>query len=191
MHFRSRTPLPLVQLDTTFEIESARYKLMAVVYLNPTTNKSEVAFMALMCDEVYATVEFALKTFKSFCSRNDLIFIVDKDFGQISALNKIFPESTVLLCIFHAIKFIKTLIATAPIVVERKQAILLQFRKVLYSQTETDLYKHNEDLLKISNGVMVKTGSGEGLTSFSEYYNRNWYACKQMWVILYRKHLQF
>ena len=72
---------PLVQLDTTFEIEAARYKLMAIVYLNPTTNKSEIAFMALMCDETNTTVEYALRCLKSMCFREDLIFIVDKDFG--------------------------------------------------------------------------------------------------------------
>ena len=39
---------PLIQLDTTFEVEEARYKLMAAVYINPTTNKSEVGFMAVL-----------------------------------------------------------------------------------------------------------------------------------------------
>ena len=88
--FHSSDP-PLVQLDTTFEIEASRYKLMAVVYLNPTTNKSEVAFMALMCDETTDTVDYALKCFKSLCLRQKLIFMVDKDFGQLAVLTKLFP----------------------------------------------------------------------------------------------------
>ena len=56
--FRS-SDTPLVQLDTTFSVEKARYKVMAVVYLNSATNKSEVAFMALMSDETKPNVEFA------------------------------------------------------------------------------------------------------------------------------------
>ena len=110
---------PLIQLDTTFEVEEARYKLMAAVYINPTTNKSEVGFMALMCDETQSSMEFALKSFRKLCLRPVMIFIVDKDFGQISVLNDIFPGSRILLCQFHAIKFIRTLIASAPVVVEK------------------------------------------------------------------------
>ena len=55
--FRS-SGVPLVQLDTTFEMEKARYKVLATVYLNPTTNKSEVAFLALLCDESKPNVEY-------------------------------------------------------------------------------------------------------------------------------------
>ena len=184
--FHSSDP-PLVQLDTTFEIEASRYKLMAVVYLNPTTNKSEVAFMALMCDETTDTVDYALKCFKSLCLRQKLIFIVDKDFGQLAVLSKLFPGATILLCIFHAIKFIKTLVATAPVFVERKTAILKQFRTVLYSNTEADMCKNIDDFLNLVEGVEVKTG--DKLTSLKEYFKRNWLGCKEMWVIWYRKDL--
>ena len=79
--FRS-TDTPLVQLDNTFDLEKDRYKVMAVVYLNPDTNKTEVAFMALLCDETKSNVEFALQAFKKICIRYDLIFMVDKDFGH-------------------------------------------------------------------------------------------------------------
>ena len=137
----------MVQLDTTIEIEATWYKLMAIVYLNMTTNKSEIAFMELMCDETNTTVECALRCLKSMCLHEDLIFIVDKDFGQLSVLRKLFPGATVLLCIFHAIKFFKTLIATAPEVVEKKSAILKQFRTVLYSHSEADLTCNTEEFL--------------------------------------------
>ena len=129
--FHSSDP-QLIQLGTTFELEEARYKLMAAVYLNPTTNKSEVAFMALMCDEINQTVEFALSRFKHVCVHYTLVFIVDKDFGQLSVLRSIFPKARVLLRCFHAIKFMRILIASAPAVVEKKKEILDQFKAVLY-----------------------------------------------------------
>ena len=56
---------------------------MAVAYLNPTTNKSEVAFLALLSEESKPVVEFALKSFMKMCFRMDLIFMVDKDFGSL------------------------------------------------------------------------------------------------------------
>ena len=79
--FRTSDP-PLVQLDTTFSVEKARYKVMSVVYLNSATNKSEVAFMALLSDEAKPNVMFALQSFKNICLHHNLIFMVDKDFGQ-------------------------------------------------------------------------------------------------------------
>ena len=78
--FKSSDP-PLIQLDTTFEIEAARYKVLACVYLNPTSNKSEIAFLALVCDETKPNIEFDLREFKRIWVRNDLIYTVDKDYG--------------------------------------------------------------------------------------------------------------
>ena len=101
--FHSSDP-PLIQLDTTFELEEARYKLFAAVYLNSVTNKSEVAFMSLMCDETNQMMEFAISRLKNICLRSSLIFVVDKDFGQLGVLSSIFPDASILLCIFHAIK---------------------------------------------------------------------------------------
>ena len=184
--FASSNP-PLVQLDTSFDIEKARYKLMAVVYLNPTTNRSEVAFMALLCDESKPNVQFALAAFKKLCLRQDLLFVVDKDFGQLEVLRELFPSAVVLLCVFHAIKFIKTLIATCPVVVETKSNLLLQFRRVLYSHTE-DIFKlEDQKFVEMCGNLQVKTG--ENYVSFAEYYIRNWRSCSGMWVKFYRKNL--
>ena len=184
--FRTSDP-PLVQLDTTFEIEAARYKVMAVVYLNPTTNKSELAFAAIICDETQANIEFALKAFKRICVRDNLIFTVDKDFGQLAVLRTVFPEAVVLLCIFHVIKFMKVLFASAPIVVDRKHELLESFKKILYSSSSEVFEATETEFLELCKGVTVKTGDKQ--TSLSRYYERNWRSCKEMWVRAYRKHL--
>ena len=184
--FQTSDP-PLIQLDTTFELEEARYKLMAAVYLNPTTNKSEVAFMALMSDETNKTMEFAISSFKQICLRYTLIFIVDKDFGQLAVLSSLFPESRILLCIFHAIKFIKNLVATAPVVVEKKKAILDQFKTTLYSNTEEIFQEENAKFLKVCGNITVKSGGNQ--TSLAAYYLRNWKSCESMWVRCFRKSL--
>ena len=92
--FKTSNP-PLVQLYTTFELEAARYKVLAKVYLNPTSNKSEIAFMALVCDETNENIVFTLTVFKQICVQTDLIFIVDKDFGQLAVLRKVFPDSVI------------------------------------------------------------------------------------------------
>ena len=54
----------IINIDTTFNFESASYKLNAVMYLNPTSGKGEVAqfcFMADACDKSYS---FCFESFK-------------------------------------------------------------------------------------------------------------------------------
>ena len=178
---------PLVQLDTTFDMEKARYKVLAVVYLNPATNKSEVAFMALLCDESKPNVEFALQTFKKICLRYDLIFIVDKDFGQLEVLNSVFPTALVLLCVFHVIKFMKSLIASAPVVVDVKKDLLLQFRRIIYANSEDIFKTEDQKFVELAAGVTVKAGDKQ--VSLVEYYIRNWRSVSPMWVRYHRKNL--
>ena len=178
---------PVIQLDTTFEVEEARYKLMAAVYLNPTTNKSEVSFMALMCDETNETMNFALSRFKTISLHSNLIFIVDKDFGQLAVLSSLFPDARILLCIFHAIKFMKTLIASAPVLVSTKMKLVDQFKTVLYSNTEEIFKVQDRKFLRICGRITVTTGKKQ--SPLADYYIRNWQACKEMWVKCYRKNL--
>ena len=104
---------PLVQVDTTFNIESAQYKVMAVVYLNPTTDKSELAHISILSDESKPNIEFAIRSFKKICNREDLVFIVDKDFNQINVIKNEFSKAIVLLCNFHTLKWMKSIFATA------------------------------------------------------------------------------
>jgi hypothetical protein len=58
--------------------------IFAVGYLNPTTNKSKLAFLALVCDETKPKIEFALKAFKKIYLKDELIFTFDKIFGQLN-----------------------------------------------------------------------------------------------------------
>ena len=65
----------VVQIDTTFEVDKGRYKLAAVCYLNPTTNKTEIAAVALMSDESQENYDFLLSKFKFLCRKEDMIFL--------------------------------------------------------------------------------------------------------------------
>ena len=140
-----------------------------------------------MCDETKPNIEFALKAFKKMCLKDELIFTVDKDFGQLAVLRAVFPRASVLLCIFHAIKFMKVLFASAPVLIEKKDAMLSQFRKILYSNSEEEFKAEESEFLKVCKGVTVKTRDKQ--SPLDDYYIRNWRSCKEMWVKVYRKPL--
>ena len=179
---------PLVQLDTTFSVEKARYKVMAIVYLNSATNKSEVAFMALLSDETKSNVTFALQSFKKICVQYNLIFMVDKDFGQIEALKAVFPAARILLCIFHVIKFLRNLIASAPVVVGKKDEIFQQFKRIIYASTEEEFVAEDKKFEEVVADITIKSRNDKQ-ESLMAYYIRNWRNVAPMWVRCYRKNL--
>ena len=184
--FRNTNP-PVVQLDTSFNFEKAQYKVAAFVYLDPNTSKSEIAAFALMSDETAACFEIILNSFSRVCVRQDLIFLIDKDFTEISTLKNIFPSSTILLCIFHALKYMRCLISTALERQEKKNEMFGQFKKLVYSRTEEVFEKENETFLEMIDKVEVK--SGNKYVQFNDYYARNWERSRYMWVKCYRNSL--
>ena len=98
---------PVVQIDTSFEFDNAQYKVSAVVYLNPTTNKSEIASLSFISDESADNLRFVFTSFKKMTLHDPSVIIVDKDFNEIKLLKEIFPNAVILLCTFHVIKFLK------------------------------------------------------------------------------------
>ena len=184
--FRSCNP-PLIQTDTSFEFEKARYKVCAFCYLDTNSDRSEIAAYALMSEESGECFEFVLRQLAKICCRQDMTFLVDKDFTEISSIRKVFPMSVVLLCIFHCLKFQRTLFSTILAKVEVKEEVMDQFKKVLYSHTEEIFVVENKKFLQLIETLEVRTDGK--YVSLKEYYRKNWMTCKLMWVRCYRKKL--
>ena len=68
----------VVQIDTTFGLESSGYKLNAVLYRNPTTGKGEVVHLAFMADETADSYFFALTGFQGITKHSPLVILIDK-----------------------------------------------------------------------------------------------------------------
>ena len=94
---------------------------------------------------------------------------------------------TVLLCIFHVLKFVRSLFATAVVVVEKKKTMLLKFRALVFARDDADFNTANDAFLAEVHGVVVTVGKSE--RDLTDYYNKNWISCKEMWVKYLRKHL--
>ena len=164
--------LPVIQMGTTFEVEKGRNKLAAFCYLNPTTNKTEIAALSMMSDETQENYDFVLSKFKTLCRREDIMFLVDKDFTNIESIKKAFSEVTILLCVFYVLKYMRTLISTAVTRVEKQEAIFRKFKKVVYAHTD-DIFKViNSDFLTEIGDIEVRQNGK--YTSQSDYYRKDW-----------------
>ena len=88
----------------------------------------------------------------------------------VSSIKTSFANPNVLLCNFHALKFIRTLVSTAVTTVEIKALIFDKFKNVLYSNTE-EIYKDlNDDFL--SNIRDIEVRRSEKYVSFYDYYKK-------------------
>ena len=142
-----------IQMDTTLIIEEGKYKLVAFCYLDLTSHKTEVA--ALMSAEGEGNFNFVLIELKRLNERNDYIFLVDKYFTGIETIKRIFPVATVLLLVFHVLKFMKTLISTALTTVEIKKDIFTKFRSLTYCPSQSLYEKLRQAFQNIVEDIQV------------------------------------
>ena len=184
--FKSANP-PLIQMDTSFEFESARYKVAAFCYLDPNSDKTEIAAFSMMSQETAHCFQFVLDEFSKICVRQDLIFLIDKDFTEMETLRKVFPSAIVLLCVFHTLKYMRNLFATIPDTVEIKEDIYTQFKRLVYSNSVDIFETENDKFLDMVESIKVRTV--QKYVSLKDYYVRNWLSCKLTWVGCYRKGL--
>ena len=113
----------VIQVDTTYGLEQCGYKLNAVLYKNGTTGKGEICVLSFMADETAESYTFALSSFEYLRRFNPPVIIIDKDFTEWAVLKNLFPNSVILLCTFHVLKWWKTMIATALVPQVTKRSI--------------------------------------------------------------------
>lgn len=188
----------IVFVDTTFNFNNEGYKMSSFAYLNPVTNKGEIAHLFFLADEGAEALEFSFNSFKTANTHVPGYFMVDKDFGELSSLSTIFPNSTFLLCQFHVMKYLKTLISTAQEIdgganvdYERKADIMNSFRALVYAVTEDDAEVKLVVFQNKMDGLKVRVGNGEKAyyANLREYFQRNWESCSDKWLTCKRRNI--
>ena len=163
----------LVLLDTTFGTNVDKYKLAMFVYPCRRTNRTRVAAFAFLSDERDANVGFMLQQFHSLYQPK--YFFVDKDFHQLRMLKRIFLESTVFLCIFHVLKYMRSVIATLNAPVDDlpafKQELFATLKRLIHSRDAEAFAQNKAAWLEMVKGT-VKVGGK--LKSLEEYFQSNW-----------------
>ena len=186
----------IVSVDTTFNFNSEGYKMSSFAYCNPVTTKGEVGQLAFMADEGAEALEFAFKAFRKTIVQDPSYIMVDKDFTELSVLAKVFPNSIALLCQFHVMKYMKTLVSTAQAVdggisvdYDKKIEIMETFRNVLYATTDDDAEVKMEMFEKGIIGIRVRVGNGDKAyyTNLNEYFEKNWKVCADKWMTCKRR----
>lgn len=80
-------------------------------------------------------LKWTFQCFKHIYSEQPTVFIVAKDFTEIAVLREVFVTTTILLCNFYVVKYIKNLLATALITVELKNDLMSKFKTMMYARS--------------------------------------------------------
>lgn len=156
-------------IDSTYRINMEHYSLYAIL-VQDENGFGQPAACALLQNEKAETLRLFFQFFKANNAHwdNNVTVYVDRDFTQLAVLNEEFPDATVLICAFHAMKAMKFNIAKEKLHVEEKQQLLTAFKQVMYART-------CEEAEEKSRVFITKCPP-----TLAAYYTNNWSNCREM-----------
>ncbi|KAG3065395.1 hypothetical protein PI124_g22376 [Phytophthora idaei] len=111
--------------------------------------------------------------------------MVDKDLNEIHVLKPIFPDTRVLLCHFHVIKWLRGAVRNDNKYGTYRSDELEQLDfcvgNMVYSKSEEEFQQHADEFKVVA--------CRDQRDALWKYFETNWIACKEMWVTLYRMNL--
>jgi len=100
---------------------------------------------------------------------------VDKDFVEIDVIKEEFPDSTVLLCQFHVLKYLKKKLT------ESEMKVKEIVRKDLYVAIHAAVYAKSETEYILATNQMLQLLGNDVYHAYSQYFLKNWDNCKDAW----------
>ena len=189
--FRGADPT-VVLFDTTFGFCDEGYKMSGFCYSNNLTGHGELVQLVFLADEGAESLHFAFQSFRRSLLNDPKFFMIDKDFTEIQTIKKVFVNSSILLCQFHVLKYMKTLVSTSraasgsgeKVDIEKKGTLMTSFRATLYAKTEVEAKDCCKKFLAESETIDVRVGNGDQAyyTNLGEYFNKNWETCSDLWM---------
>ena len=133
------------------------------------------------------SLEFAFQSFQNSILNDPAYCMIDKDFTEISTIKKIFPNCIILLCIFHVLKYQKTLISTARCSSDVTRVDLRE--EGLNNGISKEAKERSDKFHKEIIGVEVRVGNGDTgyYTNLEDYFVKNWESCKEKWLLCERR----
>ena len=112
-----------------------------------------------------------------------------KDFTEMDSIRKVFKNCRILLCRFHVVKYVKSIISTAVVDKVKKEAILSIFKHVVWSRSRDDYEKYSKSLLAEAADIEVFPPGNQVKVYFNNYFIERWASCKDMWAAYCRGQL--
>ena len=159
---------PAVVMDTTFGTNVEGYKLLLVTYGDGITGKTAVAAVVILATEDDINVEYAFKIYRAI--HNPRVILVDKDLPQFQMLERLFPETSVLLCFWHVRKYWRRVLANSNVSGDTKHNLLKQFTQLVQVTEQADFQLLETKFREAMNGIQLHLPGKKESEPLTDYY---------------------
>lgn len=112
------------------------------------------------------------------------VIVVDKDLNEIRVLEANFPCARILICHFHAIKYLKEMRSKpefGKIAADDASQVDAAVHKMVYAVSSEEYSAAHRSLKGLCERI--------GVSGFFDYFERNWHTCQDRWVLYLRSSL--
>ncbi|ETN23228.1 hypothetical protein PPTG_02860 [Phytophthora nicotianae INRA-310] len=157
------------------------YKRFPEILLVNCTHKTN------RCVSFLIMVKQVLARFRSLANDWKLtkVIMVDKDLTEIGVLRSMFPDARILLCQFHVLKWLRGAVRDDSKYDTFPSAILKQMDHCVSNM----VYSKSDDEFQLHAAEFKYLACRDGRHTLWTYFDRNWVACKEMWVTQHRMEL--
>ncbi|KAE9242549.1 hypothetical protein PF004_g6550 [Phytophthora fragariae] len=172
----------VILVDATHGTNAEHYKLFSFMVHDSFGHGQHVQH-ALLTDERTETLRHAIKQFKSCNPAWPQIrcVIVDKDFTEIGVFKSELPEARILLCQFHAVKYLQDRVSRTEyglnaVQRDRLKPVMSLIVKAKSQQAYDECYTFVRKELGVDG-----LSEDDDLPPFWVYFLENCHKCREMW----------
>ena len=164
-------------VDGTYRVNRHGFPLYTLMVKDGNGHGQAVGQALLVNEKKDALEHFFTEHHRIAGSKSPETVIVDKDFNEIHVIKKIWPEASVLLCRFHALKAFRTTLQQMEVPSHQKEAVKPLLQRLVYAKTQSEYDNVRNGLASVAPQI------------FMEYFNKNWDSCQEMWAFHATKNL--
>lgn len=140
----------IVMVDATHDTNAEGYKLFSFMVVDAFGN-SQFVQHAFILNERKETLETVVNHYikKNMASRKIKCFMVDKNFTEIGVLRDNFDQAQVLLCQFHAVKYLREVVSKYDLSSQQKECLQDALGIIVYAESEVAYNKNLAYILRI------------------------------------------
>lgn len=163
----------MVFVDATYKLNDLRMPIYLFV-VEDGNGETEIVALWMVAKEDEASIGGMAEIFKKHNPNwiKMTTIMADKDFVERDVLKEKFPDTQVLICLFHVLKTFRREITVD------KLGVTTAERNLVLEIIQKMVYAKNEDEYSILHSELAETN----LKSVTEYFDTNWHPIKEEWV---------
>lgn len=165
-------------VDATYKLTNVRMLVYVLLGIGPN-GESEIVAVFLTAHEDALTLQTVMAQFKMKNAAWNQVrtILTDKDMAEREAIRQMFPQASLLLCLFHVLRAMGHEVTTLKMHISEQQrgASLALLQRLAYANSENEYSELRNSL------------HATAAQSIVNYYEANWHHCRREWVLCWQR----